>query len=300
MKILPKKCIAINALFVLSLLFIGTSACAAPVIGNIANLSGHLLSKNIDGTVKILSQKSAVEQGDTLVTEKDTYARIKFIDNSEITLRPDTQFKIENFSYDAEKPSGDNIVFDLVKGGLRAITGLLGKRNHDRFSLKTPSATIGIRGTIFIAEYVPDEQPAVAAYGRATLAALDMANMPAQTTMTDAPRGIAPIEILPFKKLQSQRLAQATLPSMSPPMPILAPGLYVHVIDGMINLSNKGGAQNFSAGQFGFTASIIQPPVIVPNNPGLHFTPPPAFNSSSAPSPSNTTNKSNTVDCEVR
>jgi len=57
----------------------------------------------------------------------------------------------------------------------------------------------------------------------------------------------------------------------------LAPGLYVQVIDGLINVSNKGGSQNFSAGQFGFTPNLNQPPVILPANPGIQFTPPPSF-----------------------
>lgn len=81
--------------------------------------------------------------------------------------------------------------------------------------------------------------------------------------------------------------------------PVLPPGLYVQVIDGLINVSNKGGTQNFAAGQFGFTPNPIQAPVIVPKNPGLQFTPPPVFN---APPPmtGSTAPKSNAVDCEVR
>jgi len=73
------------------------------------------------------------------------------------------------------------------------------------------------------------------------------------------------------------------------------------VIDGIINFSNKGGSQSFSAGQFGYTASLVQPPVVVPANPGIQFTPPPAFSSSSAPrTGTGSGNKSGTVDCEVR
>ena len=47
----------------------------------------------------------------------------------------------------------------------------------------------------------------------------------------------------------------------------------------MINVSNAGGSQNFAAGQFGFTPSFQQPPVILPANPGMQFTPPPSFSS---------------------
>jgi hypothetical protein len=291
-----KKCIARNALL-LAWLLVGFNACAVEV-GSVTHLSGPLLAKKADGTVKILSQKSIVEQGDTLVSEKATYARIKFIDNSEITLRPDSQLKVEHFSYDEAKPENDHAVFNLIKGGLRSITGLLGKRNHERFGLTTPTATIGIRGTIFIAEYIPDDQPAIAAYGRTSVAALDPARMSTQSTMTDAPISVAPIEFAPVREAQPLRLAQGLPGGIAPPR---APGLYVQVLDGIINLSNKGGSQNFSAGQFGFTPSFKQPPVVLPANPGIQFTPPPAFSSSSAPhSGSNSATKSVEVDCQVR
>jgi hypothetical protein len=136
------------------LLLAGGGAWAAQVVGVVAHLSGPLLDRKADGSVKVLGPKSEVESGDTLVAEKNTYAQIRFVDNSEITLKPGTTFRIENFSYDADKPDADSAAFSLVKGGLRSITGLLGKRNKEKFSLKTPSATIGIRGTTFIAQWV--------------------------------------------------------------------------------------------------------------------------------------------------
>ena len=55
------------------------------------------------------------------------------------------------------------------------------------------------------------------------------------------------------------------------------PGLYVQVLDGMIHISDDSSAQNFSAGQFGYTSSFQPPPVILPTNSGIQFTPPPAF-----------------------
>ncbi|VVE27801.1 hypothetical protein PAQ31011_03505 [Pandoraea aquatica] len=57
----------------------------------------------------------------------------------------------------------------------------------------------------------------------------------------------------------------------------LAPGLYVQVIDGLVTLSNPAGAQVFQAGQFGFNPSYAVPPVVIPQNPGLLFTPPVSF-----------------------
>ncbi len=238
-----KKRTAIKSLLVLALACVMGSAVAAQVAGTIVNLSGPLLAKKADGAVKVLALRSEVEQGDTLVSEKNTYAQIRFVDNSEITLKPNSTFVVETFAFDAGKPEGDSASFNLVKGGLRAVTGLLGKRNREKFQLKTPTATIGIRGTTFIAEFV-------------------------------APGPV--------------------------PRPGLAPGLYVQVLDGMIMVNNNAGAQQFNAGQFGFTQNRSSVPVLIPKAPVLQFAPPPVF-SMSTQQPGNIAPKPGaTVDCEVR
>ncbi len=256
MKNLPQKCTAtkraMGALLFAALLVTGNAAWAAQVAGVVARLSGPLMAKKADGSVKVLGLKSEIESGDTLVSEKNTYAQIKFIDNSEITLRPGTTFKVENFAYDEGKPENDSASYSLVKGGLRSITGLMGKRNKEKFSLKTPSATIGIRGTTFIAQYVP------------------------------APPGAG-----------APPAARAGL----------APGLHLSVTEGAIIVTNNGGALGFQAGQFGYVPGPTQPPVIVPNNPGIQFTPPPAFNpgaGAGGPVADNGIGKQHEVDCVVR
>ena len=246
-----KKRTAISVLLFSAMVAVTALTWAGQVAGTVVHLSGPLIAKKADGSVKILARKSQVEQGDTLVAEKNTYAQIRFIDNSEITLRPDTTFKIEAFAYDEAKPDADSASFDLVKGGLRSVTGLLGKRNKEKFSLKTPTATIGIRGTTFIAQYVP---------------------------------------------------APGTGALKSPVGPALPPGLHVSVTDGQIVMTNTGGSLNFAAGQFGFVRSNVTPPVIVPVNPGLIFTPPPVFSSTTvgAVNPGSTPTRPDAVDCEVR
>lgn len=254
MKNQQQKCTATksgawHALLFAALLVFGNGAWAAQVAGRVERLSGPLMAKKLDGSVKVLALKSEVESGDTLVSEKNTYAQIRFIDNSEITLRPGTTFKVENFAYDEARPEGDQASFNLVKGGLRSITGLMGKRNKEKFSLKTPNATIGIRGTTFIVQYIGSD----------------------------------------------------VLPSAAAPS--LPPGLHVSVSDGAIVVTNPGGVQGFAAGQFGYVPSMTQPPVIVPTNPGIQFTPPPAFGNGAGAGPQTTPGgapKSNTVDCEVR
>jgi hypothetical protein len=123
-------------------------AWAAPA-GEVTHLSGTLSVRKADGTSKLLAIQSAVEEGDVVSTEADTYARIKFVDGGEVVLRPRSQLRIESYRYDEAKPQGDNILLNMLKGGLRAVTGLIGKRNKEKIAYRTPTATIGIRGTHF-------------------------------------------------------------------------------------------------------------------------------------------------------
>ncbi|HEX9080096.1 MAG TPA: FecR family protein [Desulfuromonadaceae bacterium] len=241
--------IAIKGLLLalLSLCLFAGHALAGRAVGTVTHLSGPLLVKKLDGTTRVLTRNSTVEEGDTLITEKRTYARIRFIDSSDVTLRPGTLFKVERFAYDEKAPKGDSAVMSLVKGGLRSVTGKIGKRgNQDAYEMKTPSATIGVRGT---------------AYGATFCQGGECGKLPA--------------------------------------------GLYVDVAEGKIVVTNKGGAQLFTAGQFGFVPSLHAPPVILPKNPGASFTPPPAMTTGPASTgpqkggqPASPAPKP--VDCEVR
>lgn len=126
-----------------------SSVQAANSVGQITHLSGVLTAKRADGTSKLFSVKSEVLEGDTLTTEQDTYARIKFADGGEVVMRPGSQLKVAAYSFNQTKPESDNILLDMLRGGLRSVTGLIGKRNRDAVKVTTVTATIGIRGTHF-------------------------------------------------------------------------------------------------------------------------------------------------------
>ncbi|HEY3231576.1 MAG TPA: FecR family protein [Roseiflexaceae bacterium] len=133
-------------------LALATAASAAFAAGQVTQLAGTLSVRKADGSVRILSQRSQVENGDTVNTERDSYAQIRFDDGAQITLKPNTAVKIENFKFAEDKPQEDSFLYSLVKGGLRAVTGIVGKRSKDKYELGTATATIGIRGTTFSAD----------------------------------------------------------------------------------------------------------------------------------------------------
>jgi len=132
---------------------------AALAQGQVQHLSGTLHVQRADGSIRLLSEQSKVLQGDVVSTERDSYAQIKFTDGGQVTLRPNSQIRIEGYQFSEKEPEKDNFVFSLLKGGMRAITGLIGHRaNRDAYRLRTATATVGIRGTDFNAVQVPEGQ----------------------------------------------------------------------------------------------------------------------------------------------
>jgi len=135
-----------NALIGVLLLCAGAAHAAGA--GVVTHLSGTLSVQRADGSVRILSQKSEVNPGETLTTQRDSYAQINFTDGSSMTMRPNTTIRIEQYVFIENKPQADSSFFRLVKGGLRTVTGLIGKRgDQDAYKIGTSTATIGIRGS---------------------------------------------------------------------------------------------------------------------------------------------------------
>lgn len=126
--------------------------CVAPVWadGTITHLSGLVSVQKPDGNTLPGKVGAKVHAGDTLITGPGGYARMEMTDGGEMVLRPDSQLQVEGYKFVEAKPAEDSFVFRMLKGGLRTVTGLIGKRgNKDAYELKAHTATIGIRGTQF-------------------------------------------------------------------------------------------------------------------------------------------------------
>ena len=288
---ISKERTAIKASIALALLFIASAANAAS-IGTVTDLDGTLLVTRANGSVKVLALDSAIEQGDILSSRSKTYAKFTLTDDSTVTLGPDTDLKVQRFVYGKHVRDNDGAEFALARGSVGITAGDLGKRDGDTSTLATPTGNLNIRGASVVVEYVASDRNAVAS--RAPMPSdPQSSNMVAVRYTPAADAGF----MQTVSHSNTLRLAQL---STAPKPPGLPAGLYVHVIDGAISLSNGGGALNFSAGQFGYTANVTQHPVVVPANPGLKFTPPPTFSAPSGSPGATTAPKSNSVDCVVR
>lgn len=100
-----------------------------------------------------LEKSAAIYEDDRINTHTDGRVQLRFTDGGLVSLMPDTLFTVEEYFYDSEDEGA--LVFGLLKGGLRTVTGAVGKKQHEQYELKTPVATLGIRGTEYIAVLNP-------------------------------------------------------------------------------------------------------------------------------------------------
>jgi FecR-like protein len=146
-------------------LILASAVLLAPLLafaqGTVQYLSGTLSVQRPDGSVRVLAERSSVSVGDVITTQRDSYAQLRFTDGGQVTLRPETQVRIETYAYEEGRPERDSFAMQLFKGGLRSLTGLIGKRtaNRNAYRMVTSTATIGIRGTDYTAIDVPAPPP---------------------------------------------------------------------------------------------------------------------------------------------
>jgi hypothetical protein len=121
-----------------------------PEVGRVIVAIGQFSALQPGGEVRALTRRSPVYNGDTLVTGKDTRAQVRFGDDSLVALRPDSQFRVDDFQFDGSADGDENAAFTLLKGGMRTITGVIGKQNREKYQVRTDVATIGVRGTHYV------------------------------------------------------------------------------------------------------------------------------------------------------
>lgn len=128
---------------------VGQTALAEAAVGRVVFATGQPTAVDADGTQRALHRGDDVYVGDTLMTTSSGRLQVSFIDGGYISVQPDSKYEVEKYKYSGKQDGTESAVFRLIKGGVRAVTGLIGKKHHEAYKLHTAAATIGIRGTGF-------------------------------------------------------------------------------------------------------------------------------------------------------
>ncbi len=134
-------------------------------IGTIAALIGD--AKIHRGKTSIKANIGAyIDEKDIITTSKRTRIQVILKDNTIITIGPKSQFAFNEYSNSTKKPK---LNFRIKRGFFKAISGKIGKIAPSRFKIRTRSATIGIRGTVFMGEIGEDSEKIACLKGAITI-----------------------------------------------------------------------------------------------------------------------------------
>ncbi len=111
----------------------------------------------IEEKVRHLVVKDSVYLNEVIATGADSATEIDFLDGTKISLGPNVRMTLDKFVFDP-KPGRSTFVMTATEGVLRFFSGNL---ESSAYVIKTPTATIGIRGTIFTVVVLPDGTTAV-------------------------------------------------------------------------------------------------------------------------------------------
>ncbi|MDQ5946781.1 MAG: FecR protein, partial [Pseudomonadota bacterium] len=123
--------------------------------------AGSVAAVNPAGVQRQVAKGAELGSGEALVTGDGGRAQLRFSDGGFVSLQPSSEFKIDSYQFSGKEDGQEKGFFSLLKGGLRAISGLVGRTNKGAYKVTTSVATIGIRGTEFTIAYTGTNSIAV-------------------------------------------------------------------------------------------------------------------------------------------
>src|SRR5688572_8560008 len=132
---------------------LGLLALALPMV-TFASAVVQSTSGNVRANGAPVAQGQRLNPGTAMTTGQNSQVVMRFDDGQQVVLNQNSEFRIVDFRFNSGNPKDDRSILDLVKGALRVVTGAVANRNRASFQLRTPQATIGVRGTDFMVAIV--------------------------------------------------------------------------------------------------------------------------------------------------
>jgi hypothetical protein len=137
-----------------ALLITGSTAAQTPQIAQVEKVSGQVFIRRGGGRLTVRIGDPLFER-DTIDTEADGEIGITFIDNTVMSAGPNSEVALEEYRFDSNNFNG-SMLTELRKGTLSMVSGDIAKSSQSAMKVKTPAATLGVRGTHFAIQ-VPED-----------------------------------------------------------------------------------------------------------------------------------------------
>jgi len=113
-------------------------------VGTVTESEGSVVAVDKRKISRKLTKGKPVYLGDKVITGEKGYVRLKMIDDAVLDLRCFSIMVIEEYALNT---TNRRSILNLLQGSLKKVTGQIGKMTEDVYELKTPVASIGVRGT---------------------------------------------------------------------------------------------------------------------------------------------------------
>jgi hypothetical protein len=133
----------LSVLLAIAMVFVAHLVFAKAVV---TTATGGVQVQTGSAAARVLRLGDEVNQGDTVFTGPASSVVMRFEDGHVAALTANSRMIVTAYQYDAQGRAG-NVLLSLVNGGMRAITGLIGRTTPNRVSYRVANTTIGIRGT---------------------------------------------------------------------------------------------------------------------------------------------------------
>jgi hypothetical protein len=123
------------------------------------------------GTITLLTKGQALQVDDHLLTGANGHIHASMVDNGFISVRPSGRLHIQSYTYTPQDPGANRVGLMLESGVARTISGKAGESARERYRFNTPLAAIGLRGTDYVVQALPDATRVSVLKGAVTLSA---------------------------------------------------------------------------------------------------------------------------------
>lgn len=248
-------------------LMVSVPVSASASSGYIYDAAGSVTIAAGKNVPRAAAVNDTVNAGMVIRTGSDSHAVLKFEDGEVVSLQANSSFLVREYIYNAKQVEKSNIVFSMLKGGMRFVTGLIGRSNPQAFRLATPSATIGIRGTEFFAVMANDAlynkvlSGSITVTNEAGMSVFTAGNTALTSSATSLPVAIPPIGVPAetFSEIEAIPVPPAE-PGEIPPPPVVSAAPETPAEPAPVALANTdttaGGAANGGAP----AAATVAPP----------------------------------------
>lgn len=125
-------------------------------VAKVIMMRGSVKAKLKDGTLIDVKENTDLDEGAVLQTAEKSFAKLIFVDKSQMNLGPSSQMEITAF------PKKEAGIITLVKGQIRSQVTKdymeMDDKNKSKLFIKTNTAAMGIRGTDFQVNFNPENQ----------------------------------------------------------------------------------------------------------------------------------------------